>query len=247
MARLAVILAAAGKSTRFRDREKKQFANIDGRAVWLRCAELFITRPDVCQFLVVIAPEDREKFLRRYTANLALMNAQIVEGGATRSESVANALKKVKEEAEFVAIHDAARPCVTPDLIDAVFQAAQHHGAAILAVPVTDTLKKVARDHRIESTLDREGLWQAQTPQVFRKDWLLAAYAQRDRIRGEITDDAQLLEASGYTVHVVEGAPTNIKITTRTDLLLAEAILKVLPKPKVPGPIHPFADEMEWR
>jgi 2-C-methyl-D-erythritol 4-phosphate cytidylyltransferase len=247
MARFAVILAAAGKSTRFKDREKKQFANIDGRAVWLRCAELFITRSDVCQFLVVIAPEDREKFLRRYMANLALMNAQIVEGGVTRTDSVANALKKVKEEAEFVAIHDAARPCATPELVDAVFNAAVQHGAAILAVPVADTLKKVGKGNRIEATLDREGLWQAQTPQVFRKDWLLAAYAQRDRVRGEITDDAQLLEAAGYSVQVVEGATTNIKITTKTDLILAEAILKALPRPKCRDPFIPSPTKWEWR
>jgi len=195
----------------------------------------------------VIAPEDREKFLRRFTANLAFMNITVAEGGATRADSVANALQKVKDEADFVAIHDAVRPCVTPELIDAVFQAAQQHGAAILAVPVSDTVKKVGKNGRIEATLSREGLWLAQTPQVFRKDWLLTAYAQRHKIVGEVTDDAQLVEAAGYPVHVVEGSSANIKITTKSDLILAEAILKALPKPKVPGPLHPFADEMQWR
>lgn len=247
MARFAVIIPAAGKSTRFKDREKKPFATLDGRAVWIRSAELFVPRKDVCQFIIVIAPEDREKFLRRFSANLAFMNITVADGGATRAESVANALKKVKEEAEFVAVHDAVRPCVTSQLIDAVFNAAQQHGAAILALPISDTIKKVDQTHRIQATVPREGLWLAQTPQVFRKDWLLAAYAQRDKMSNDVTDDAQLVEAAGYPVHIVEGSPTNIKITTKADLILAEAILKSLPKPKVPGPIHPFADEMEWR
>src|SRR5689334_16175314 len=112
MSHFAVILPAAGKSSRFRDREKKPFANLDGRAVWLRCAELFITRDDVCQCLIVVAPEDQETFRRRYQANLAFMNVQIANGGKERFESVANALAMLKPEAEFVAIHDAARPCL---------------------------------------------------------------------------------------------------------------------------------------
>ncbi|MCS7167950.1 MAG: 2-C-methyl-D-erythritol 4-phosphate cytidylyltransferase [Gemmatales bacterium] len=247
MPRFAVIVPAAGKSSRFKDREKKPFATLDGRAVWIRSAELFIPRSDVCQFILVIASEDREKFLRRFTANLAFMNITLAEGGPTRADSVANGLKKVKDEADFIAIHDAARPCVTQQQIDAVFEAAQKHGAAILAVPVSDTLKKADKDYKIQATVARENLWLAQTPQVFRKDWLLAAYEKRSQLHDDITDDAQLVEAAGYPVHIVEGASTNIKITTKADLLLAEAILKTLPKPKVPGPIHPFADEMEWR
>ncbi|MCS7016064.1 MAG: 2-C-methyl-D-erythritol 4-phosphate cytidylyltransferase [Gemmatales bacterium] len=247
MPRFAVIVPAAGKSTRFKDREKKPFATLDGRAVWIRSAELFIPRNDVCQFILVIAPEDREKFLRRFTANLAFMNITLAEGGATRTDSVANALNKVRDEADYVAIHDAVRPCITADQIDAVFQAAQQHGAAILAVPVSDTLKRADTNRRIQATIPRQGLWLAQTPQVFRKDWLLAAYRKRDQLSDEITDDAQLVESAGYPVYVVEGTPTNIKITTKSDLILAEAILKSLPKPKVPGPLHPFADEMQWR
>ena len=141
MSRFAVILPAAGKSSRFRDREKKPFVNLDGRAVWLRCAELFITRDDVCQCLIVVAPEDQETFRRRYQANLAFMNVQIADGGKERFESVANALAMVKPEAEFVAIHDAARPCLTTELIDTVFASAVKTGAAMLAVPVSDTVE----------------------------------------------------------------------------------------------------------
>src|ERR1700737_1711482 len=101
MAKFAVILPAAGQSSRFRDKDKKPFATLDGRAVWLRSAELFVTRDDVCQTVIVIAQADQEFFRRRYGANLAFMNVQIAEGGAERFESVANALALVKPEADL--------------------------------------------------------------------------------------------------------------------------------------------------
>jgi len=243
MAKFAVILPAAGKSSRFRDKEKKPFALLDGRAVWLRSAELFITRPDVCQTILVVAPEDMELFRRRFTANIAFMDIMIVEGGAERFESVTNALAVLKPEADFVAIHDAVRPCLTDELITKVFHDAEKTNAALLAVPVADTLKQVDAQQQITGTMSRSGVWQAQTPQVFNKDILLTAYARRAQFGKEITDDAQLVEALGLKVHVVEGASTNIKITSKGDLFLAEAILKSLPKPKPQGPSHPFGDE----
>src|SRR5262245_44661520 len=149
MAKFAVILPAAGKSSRFRDKEKKPFALLDGRAVWLRCAELFVTRDDICQTLLVVAPEDMELFRRRFTANIAFMDIKIVEGGAERFESVANALNLVKPEADFVAIHDAVRPCLTEELINKVFAGAEKTNAALLAVPVNDTLKQVDARNQI--------------------------------------------------------------------------------------------------
>jgi 2-C-methyl-D-erythritol 4-phosphate cytidylyltransferase len=246
MARFAVILPAAGKSSRFKDKEKKPFANLDGRAVWLRSAELFVTRNDVCQCLIVVSPEDQDLFRRRYGANLAFMNIQIVAGGSERFESVANALAQVKPEAELVAIHDAVRPCLTEEQVNAVFAKAEKTGAALLAVPVSDTLKQVNAQHQVQATVSRQGMWLAQTPQVFRRDWLVEAYAKRGTLGKDITDDAQLIEAAGHPVHVVEGAAGNIKITTRGDLFLAEAVLKSMPKPKPKGPIHPFAEEEMW-
>jgi 2-C-methyl-D-erythritol 4-phosphate cytidylyltransferase len=247
MPRFAVILPAAGKSSRFRDREKKVFANLDGRAVWLRSAELFVNRDDVCQCLLVVAPEDQETFRRRYQANLAFLNIKIVDGGKERFDSVANALAQVVPDADFVAIHDAARPCLTPELVQTVFASAAKTGAAMLAVPVTDTVKQADAKGCVQSTLSRRGLWLAQTPQVFRRDWLVAAYADRARLGPDITDDAQLIEAAGHPVYLVEGSTTNLKITTRGDLYLAEAVLKSRPKPKTPRPIHPFADdEYKW-
>jgi 2-C-methyl-D-erythritol 4-phosphate cytidylyltransferase len=245
MSRFAVILPAAGRSSRFHDRDKKVFANLDGRAVWLRSAELFVTRDDVCQTILVIAPEDRELFRRRYQANIAFMNVQLADGGRERFESVANALALVKDEAEFVAIHDAARPCLTSELVDAVFAKATQTGAALLALPVTDTVKRGDDKGKVLGTLPRQGLWLAQTPQVFRRDWLQAAYADRGQ-RADLTDDAQLVEAAGHAVHLVTGSSTNVKVTTKEDLILAEAVLKARPKPKARGPIHPFADEQMW-
>lgn len=247
MPKFAVILPAAGKSSRFKDKEKKPYATLDGRAVWLRCAELFITRDDVIQTLLVISGEDDEMVRRRYGANLAFMNVQIVEGGAERFESVAKALEKVSPDAEYVAIHDAVRPCLAEELVTAVFAQAQKHGAALLGVPIVDTIKRVDPKDKVEATVSRKGLWLAQTPQVFRKDLLVEAYAKRASLGKDITDDAQLVEAAGHPVHIVEGSTQNIKITSKPDLFLAEAVLKARPKPKGKAPIHPFADEDMWK
>lgn len=246
MAAFAVILPAAGQSSRFRDKEKKPFVNLDGRAVWLRTIEHFITRSEVAQCIIVVSPEDQEMFRRRFGANLAFMNVQIANGGAERFESVANALALVKPEVEFIAVHDAVRPCITDSLINDVFARAEKTGAAMLAVPVSDTLKQVDANKQVKGTMPRQGVWLAQTPQVFRRDWLVEVYENRTRLGANFTDDAQLMEAAGYAVHVVEGATTNIKITTKQDLFLADAILKSLPKPKPSGPVHPFGEEQMW-
>jgi 2-C-methyl-D-erythritol 4-phosphate cytidylyltransferase len=246
MSQFAVLMPAAGRSTRYNDKEKKPFATLDGRAVWLRTAEYFVNRSDVAECWLIISPNDEERFRTRYAANLAFMNVKLVHGGKERFDSVANALAKVSPSVEFIAVHDAVRPCVTTEQIDAVFAAAKQHGAAILAARVTDTLKRVEGQF-IRETPSREGLWFAQTPQVFRRDVLEAAYARRESLGNAITDDAQLVEAMGLKVAVVEGAATNIKITTRDDLVLAAAILKARPEPKAQRPIHPFADEEMWK
>lgn len=246
MAIFSVIMPAAGQSSRFKDKDKKPFAQLDGRAVWLRSAELFITRSDVVQCLVVVAPEDLEVFRRRFGANLAFMNVHIVEGGKERFDSVAHGIAKLKDDTEFVAVHDAVRPCLTQEMIDAVFAQAAKTGAAILAQPIGDTVKRVDKDHKVTETVNRHGLWLAQTPQVFRKEWLVEAYKQRGKLGNQITDDAQLVEAAGHAISVVEGDSTNVKITRKSDLFLCEAILKSRPKPKAAGPIHPFADEAKW-
>ena len=242
MGPFAVILPAAGRSTRFGDpKQKKIFAELDGRAVWLRAVEPFVNRDDVAQTIVVIAPEDRELFERRFRPSVAFMNIQVIEGGAERSDSVARALEAVDPACEFVAIHDAARPCLTAELVDAVFAAAREHGAALLAIPVADTVKRAGADRLTIETVPRDGLFLAQTPQVFRRELLVRAYA--NRTRANVTDDTQLVEALGHPCALVDGSPMNLKITTHADLRLASAILQSLPRGKREGPAHPFADE----
>src|SRR5262245_10595158 len=224
MSRIAVILPAAGKSSRFGAKEKKVFANLDGRAVWLRAAEAFVNRNDVVQTLLVVAPEDEEMFKSKFGPHLGLLGVEVVAGGKERFDSVANALAKVRD-ADLVAIHAAARPCITASMIDNVFAAAAKTGAALLAVPVSDTIKRGDDAGRVEATVPRKGLWLAQTPQVFRRDWLAEAHAKRGQLGQDITDDAQLVEAAGHPVYLVTSDLSNIKITTRDDVALAAAII----------------------
>jgi 2-C-methyl-D-erythritol 4-phosphate cytidylyltransferase len=246
MPKFAVIVPAAGRSSRFHDKEKKPFASLDGRAVWLRSVELFVNRPDVAQTILVISPDDQDLFERRYRANIVFMNVQVVHGGAERFDSVANALAKLKPEVDFVAVHDAVRPCLSSELVDSVFTAAAQQGSAMLALQVTDTVKQADANRYVNATMPREGLWLAQTPQVFRRDWLVDAYARRQSVPQPITDDAQLIEAVGHKVYLVPGSSNNIKITTKEDLLLAKAILQSRPDTKPKGPIHPFAEDKMW-
>jgi 2-C-methyl-D-erythritol 4-phosphate cytidylyltransferase len=244
MGRFAVIVPAAGRSTRFGDpTQKKIYAELDGRAVWLRAVDPFLGRDDIGQIVVAIHPEDRELFERRYRANVAFLGIQVVDGGVERHDTIARALAAVDPACHYVAVHDAARPCLVSEQVDAVFAAAIEHGAALLALAVADTLKRVGPDRLTIETVPRAGLYGAQTPQVFRRDLLERAYAGRDRVGGSITDDAQLVEAMGHPCHVVDGSPMNLKITTAADLRLASAILKSLPPPPRDAPLHPFSDE----
>ncbi len=242
MAQFAVIIAAAGKSTRFtKNHRKKPFVELKGRAVWLRSAELFVNRDDVAQTLVAVSPDDMEWFKDKFRPNLAFMDVEIVEGGNERADTVQNALARVRSDIEFVAIHDAARPLLVNEWIDRIFEAATRTNAAIPAVPVTATLKRINEQHQIIETVPREEIWMAQTPQVFMRQLLLDAYAQRGEINA--TDEACLLEQFGHPVSIVPGSPMNIKITTGDDFRMAEALLDALPKPKSLRALHPFKDE----
>jgi 2-C-methyl-D-erythritol 4-phosphate cytidylyltransferase len=246
MAKFAIILAAAGDSSRFSDKHyKKPFVPLAGKPVWLHSAERFLNRGDVKQFIVVISPGDREDFLSKFGANVAILGIDVVDGGASRSESVARGLEQVRPDIDFVCVHDAARPCLVDEWIGKVFDAAQKHGAALLAVPVNSTLKRANKDGTVAETVARDGLWEAQTPQVFRRELLVKAPAARGNFNA--TDDAQLVERLGQAVQLVTGSPINLKITTKEDLRLAEQALKALPKPKLKGPAHPFADDDMWR
>ena len=220
MHRTAVIIPAAGAGTRYGGRENKIFRPLAGRPIFLRTLDLFADRPQVTQMLVTVSRADFSLMRDRYGAELDRLEVELAAGGATRSESVANALAQVAEGTELVCVHDAVRPCTAAEHIEAVFAEAVRRGAAILASPVRPTLKRV-ENGRIVGTVDREGLWEAQTPQVFGLGVLRAAYASG----GQATDDAALVEMAGHDVGVVAGDAMNIKITTPADLAMAEAIL----------------------
>jgi 2-C-methyl-D-erythritol 4-phosphate cytidylyltransferase len=241
MASFAVIVPAAGQSSRFGDsRRKKPFIELKGRPVWVRAVEVFSNRDDVKQLLIVVSPEDIDFFKEKFQANLAFMAVEIVAGGKQRADSVKNALARVKADIDFVAVHDAARPLMVKQWIDKVFTAAEQSGAAIPATPISSTIKRV-ENGRIVETVPRDKLWAAQTPQVFRRQLLLDAYSRWDG--SEATDEANLVERIGHPVTIVEGSPLNIKITTQEDFKMAEALLGVLPQEKSLRALHPFADE----
>ncbi|MCD4699912.1 MAG: 2-C-methyl-D-erythritol 4-phosphate cytidylyltransferase [Phycisphaerae bacterium] len=240
--KVSVIIPAAGASKRFGRKTKKIFERIKGQPVFIRAIELFVNRNDVCEVQLVVAEEDKEVMRTRYAANIGFMGVKLVSGGDARTESVRNALEKVSDDAEYVCVHDAARPCVSQLWIDEVFAAAEKFGSAILDYPLHGTLKKVGGGNKIDRTLSRENLWEAQTPQVFRKDILVRAYKNA---KNHADDDAALVEALGEPVAVVTGDPRNVKITKRSDLALAEAVVGSLPKPKLAKPAGPF-EEAQW-
>jgi 2-C-methyl-D-erythritol 4-phosphate cytidylyltransferase len=247
MASFSVILAAAGQSSRFRDPNyKKPFALLSQKAVWLYSAEKFLNRKDVKQVILVISPDDREDFVSRFGANIAVMGIDLVDGGKERCDSIERGLAKVAATSDFVAIHDAARPCLADEWIENVFEVGTRTKAAILATPVADTIKRSADGQTISETVDRKNLWLAQTPQVFEKKLLLEAFARRDK-SAVPTDEAQLVESFGHKVTLVTGSPLNMKITTKADMAFAAACLKALPAPKFDAPLHPFSDDRLWR
>lgn len=256
MARFAVIFPAAGKSSRFAgnvdlsipnqsSRTKKIFAQLGGRPVFMHAVEKFVNREDVAQLILVLAPDDREYFEMRFHAEAAFLGLHLVDGGVDRAESVANALAVLKDDVDHVAVHDAARPLVAEEWIDAVFAAAVEHGAAILGTPVAGTLKRVDSDEAILETVSRDQLWEAQTPQVFRREWLEQAHHARNG--RAVTDDAQLLEIQGKSVKVVPSSPMNLKLTTAEDLRLAEHLLPALPQKVRDSGMSPFEERDMWR
>ena len=242
---VAVIICAAGPGSRFGGKRKKQFVDVAGRAVFLRSVELFANRDDVKQMLLAIPPEDEELVSIKWGDNLKFFNVKTCFGGAERFETVAKALELVKDDIELIAIHDAVRCCVTEKLIDDSFAAAAKSGAAIPACPVAATIKQ-AKDNTIIKTVDRTGLYEAQTPQVFEASLLKKAYENLKNLdESKISDDSQLVEALGHKVTIVQTDSSNIKITRQSDIAIAEAILKSRPKPKPKGPMGPYV-EAQW-
>lgn len=242
---VAAVICAAGAGARFGGKRNKPFVDVAGRAIFLRSVELFSDRDDVKQILLAIAPGDEELVSVKWGANLKFFNVKICFGGEERFDTVKAALELVKDDIDLIAVHDAVRCCVTKQWLDKVIDAAAQTDAAILACPVVATVKEV-KDSAITKTVDRTCLYEAQTPQVFSAELLKKAYDNLKNLdKSKISDDAQLVEAIGGKVTIVETDSSNIKITRQTDVAIAEVIIKNRPKPAAKGPKGPYT-EAQW-
>jgi len=217
MPEVAVVIPAGGVGSRFGARTPKQFLRLGTMPILAATVQHFARHPAV-RAVVVAAPEPwvarAGRILGRVVTHTPLT---VVAGGRTRQDSVWLALQAAPEDVEIIVVHDAVRPMITRRLVDTVVRAAAAEGAAICALPLTETVKRV-RAERVEATLDRSELWAVQTPQAFRADLLREAHetARRHGVVG--TDDAMLVERLGHPVRVVRGLAENVKITTPEDL-----------------------------
>ena len=217
MVDVCALVPAGGSGTRLGHRVPKQFLRVAGVSILVTTVRRLRQHPGLSSVIVAAPAVWVARTRRLLEAGGRRPPITVVEGGATRQESVWRALQAAPATAEIVVVHDAVRPFITRALLEEVVTAAAEAGAAICALPVTETVKRV-RDGFVEETVDRAGLWSVQTPQAFRAALLREAHdkARRDGIVG--TDDAMLVERLGHRVRVVPGLPGNVKITTPDDL-----------------------------
>lgn len=221
---VGVVIPAAGRGDRAGAGEPKQFRAIAGVPMLLRAIRPFAAHPRVAE-IVVALPALWARKPPAWLAEVAGGRLRVVSGGLTRTESVLSGLAALSPVCTVVLIHDAARPLVSAETVDAVIRAASN-GAAIAAIRVADTLKKADAAGHVSSTVDRHGLWRAQTPQGFPRSQIEAGY-QHWRDHGappDVTDDASLVEAAGFSVSLVPDRSTNLKVTTLDDFAIAEAL-----------------------
>lgn len=219
---VTAVIVAAGSSTRMGT--PKQFISLNGRPLIAHTLAAFQQCTAIGE-IVVVAQKEHHTKLRTIarTYDITKLSA-IVVGGNTRQESVRNGVDECN--ADYVAIHDGARPLVTPDIIERVVEAAVQHGAATAAVRTKDTIKVADQNGIVITTPDRTTLWNVQTPQIFFKDLYEHAWQHAIETRLDFTDDCQMIEAIGQPVKLVEGCYTNIKVTTPEDVPFAEELLK---------------------
>ena len=213
---VTVIIAAAGEGRRLGAAVPKQLLEIEGQSILERSVSAFTSHQRISDVIVVLPPS----LAAAPPDWMAADTIRVVAGGSRRQDSVANAFDRVLPESDVILVHDAARPFVSSDLISRSIDAAAEHGAAIAALPASDTVKRVAGEGSqtvIVETIPRVSVYLAQTPQAFRREILSAAVAL-GRAGVEATDEAMLAERAGHRVHVVEGDPANVKITTARDL-----------------------------
>jgi 2-C-methyl-D-erythritol 4-phosphate cytidylyltransferase len=220
---VGVILVAAGSGSRTGSAELKQFRWVAGKPMLLHSIQTFQARVDVAMVVCVLPREyvgDPPPWIFQSDADRLLLSV----GGRERSESVANGLEDLPTECEIVVIHDAARPLVTSETIERVIDEARKGNGAVAALPVTDTLKRVDTSGRVIETVDRFGLWRAQTPQAFPRKVIERAHREAREADRIVTDDAALCEKIGLPVVVVRGSERALKITEENDFALAEAL-----------------------
>jgi 2-C-methyl-D-erythritol 4-phosphate cytidylyltransferase len=225
---VGVVIVAAGAGVRAGPGEPKQFRPIHGVPLLLRALRPFTSHPDV-EGVIIALPAGIADHPPDWLAKLRGPRLEFVTGGATRADSVRVALSALPDQARVVLVHDAARPFVTRETIDAVIARARAGVGAVAAVAVSDTIKQVSDGAaRVARTVPREGLWRAQTPQGFPRRMLEQAYARLRRGDAPPTDDAELCERAGFPVEVVTDSPHNLKVTTPDDFRLAEALAREL-------------------
>ena len=219
---VGAVIVAAGKSQRMAGLDKV-LARLGGKPLLVRVIDAFQMCDSVDQIVLVLSEQNMGK-VRGLIARQQgwSKKTEICFGGERRQDSVLAGLDRL-DQCDWVIIHDGARPLVTVDLINHGLEEAIETGAAAAAVPVTDTIKVAGADRLVQQTPSRDDLWAVQTPQVFRFDIIAEAYEQA---KGEVTDDATLVERSGYRVKLYMGSYDNIKITTPDDLVVAEAFLR---------------------
>lgn len=222
------IIVSAGRGQRFMEGQKKQFYLLADRPILAHTVDHFETCPLVRSTLLVVSEEDMDYTLKEIVEKYHYRKiAQIVPGGKRRQDSVKNGLDALAGGSEIVMIHDGVRPFITRAMIEESIHSAERFGAVIVAMPVKETIKMSNTDGTVLKTLDRESLWQAQTPQTFQAELIREAYAKAARDGYWGTDDASLVERLGVRVHILPGSYANIKITTPEDLMLAHLFLKM--------------------
>lgn len=221
---LSAIILSAGKSTRMG--YNKMMLSVGGKTVFERTVEAFEKSESVDEIIIAAPLEDVEMYSELVKKNGYAKVKKVVTGGSSRQKSVANALKAISENAEYIAVHDGARPLIEDRAIAEVFEAAVTYGGAVVGVMSVDTLKAVDADGMIVSTIDRETTVQVRTPQVFRRDILLEAHKKALDDGFEGTDECMLVERDGHKIKTVITGKDNIKITHPEDVDYMCAVLR---------------------
>ena len=223
---VSAIIVAAGSSSRMNG-VNKQLERIGGTPVFVMSALKF-DRSEKVGEIIIAAPKDDRAYYEKLARDLGVSKlAAVTAGGDTRMQSVRNCLEAVSPKADYIAIHDGARPLIETDEIERVFADAERYKAAIAAVPAVDTIKEVGSGGLIEGTPPRGGLYYAQTPQVFLKELYLSCLGKIERTMADkVTDDASILEMCGEHVRITEIKGCNMKITRPEDLIAAEALYR---------------------